>query len=234
MELDLQEAMERKKYPNILRQSELKGVLQQILRGMHHMHSNWFMHRDMKTSNILVHKTGRVAICDLGLARRFQDPPIQYTQMVVTLWYRAPELLFGEERYTPAIDMWSVGCIFGELIQQEALLQGQGELDQIDKIFSMVGAPNKENWPNFTELPNTKIFRWRSSEGAKAEPRLRQVFPVNPPPHLKHTFLDGNGYDLLSKLLALDPKTRITAKDALQHPYFQEGVSPTMPDFFDE
>jgi cell division cycle 2-like protein len=104
MQMDLQEAMERRKYPNVLRQGELKGILQQILRGMNHMHTQWFMHRDMKTSNILVHKTGRAAICDLGLARRFQDPPIKYTQLVVTLWYRAPELLFGEERYTPGKD----------------------------------------------------------------------------------------------------------------------------------
>ena len=133
MDTDLQEAIERRKYPNLLRQAELKGTMQQILKGVSYMHSKWFMHRDLKTSNILCHKsTGRVALCDFGLARYFQDPPGKnLTQLVVTLHYRAPELLFGETRYTPAVDIWSVGCIFGELIRQEAIMQGQGELEYV-------------------------------------------------------------------------------------------------------
>jgi cell division cycle 2-like len=231
--LDLKEAVERRRYPNVLRQGELKGVLHQILLGMEYMHSKWYMHRDMKTSNILVHQTGRVALCDLGLARRYQDPPIQYTQLVVTLWYRAPELLFGEEKYTPAVDMWSIGCIFGELIQQEAMMQGQGELDQIDKIFSMLGAPTEESWPDFSSLPSAKIFRWRNASSTRTVSNgLRTLFPINPPPHYKQIFLDGNGFDLLTKLLILNPKDRITAKEALQHPYFKEGVPSTLPNFF--
>jgi cell division cycle 2-like len=232
MELDLQDAMGRRKHPNVLRQGELKGIMQQVLRGIEYMHSKWFLHRDMKTSNILVHKTGRVALCDLGLARRFQDPPGKLTQLVVTLWYRAPELLFGEERYTPAIDMWSIGCIFGELIQQEAIMKGQGELDQIDKIFGMVGAPTDETWPDFGRLPSATMFRWRSAPTDKV--KLRELFPINPPPHFKHTFLDGNGFDLLSKLLTLDPKKRLSAKDALEHTYFSKGVAPSLPNFFDD
>ena len=234
MELDLQEAMKQKRqYPNVLRQSELKGIMQQILQGMEYMHKSWFLHRDMKTSNILVHRTGRVALCDLGLARRYQDPPKALTQLVVTLWYRAPELLFGENKYGPPIDMWSIGCIFGELIRQEAMMQGQGELDQIDKIFEMVGPPSESNWPTFQTLPNAKIFRWRSTEGEK-DVLLAQKFPINTPPHFKQTFLDGNGYDLLHKLLTLDPSQRITASDALQHPYFTQGVKPIRPSFFDD
>jgi cell division cycle 2-like protein len=235
MHKDLQEAMERRKYPNVLRQAELKGIMQQILKGVHYMHSKWFMHRDLKTSNILVHNpTGRVALCDLGLARRFQDPPGKnLTQLVVTLHYRAPELLFGETRYTPAVDIWSIGCIFGELIQQEAMMQGQGELDQIDKIFTMLGAPSEENWPDFTKLPNAKFFRWRSSEKNNVV-QLEKTFPINPPPHFKQTFLDGNGRDLLCKLLTLDPKKRISAKGALEHKYFTEGIRPMNPIFFED
>jgi len=205
---DLQEAMKQRKYPNVLRQAELKGTMQQILRGMDYMHSKWFMHRDMKTSNILVHKTaGRVALCDFGLARSFRDPPAKnLTQLVVTLHYRAPELLFGETQYTPAVDIWSIGCIFGELIQQEAMMQGQGELDQIDKIFTMLGAPSEENWPDFSKLPNAKMFRWRSTEKKGRRILLHEIYPINPPPHFKQTFLDANGRDLLCKLLTLDPK----------------------------
>lgn len=229
MELDLQAAMlQKRQYPNVLRQAELKGIMQQMLSGIDHVHSKWFLHRDLKTSNILVHRTGRVALGDFGLARRYQDPPKALTQLVVTLWYRAPELLFGEACYGPAIDMWSLGCIFGELICQEAIMQGQGELDQIDKIFHMVGTPTEENWPGFKKLPGAGIFRWKSARDVL----LREKFPINAPPHFRQTFLDGNGYDLLSKLLALDPAKRITAKDALDHRYFAEGVKPELPAFF--
>jgi len=233
---DLQEAMQRRKYPNVLRQAELKGIMQQILKGVHYMHSKWFMHRDLKTSNILCHNsTGRVALCDLGLARRFQDPPGKnLTQLVVTLHYRAPELLFGEMRYTPAVDIWSIGCIFGELIKQEAIMQGQGELDQIDKIFSMLGAPSEVSWPDFTKLPNAKIFRWRPSSNQENLVRLEKVFPINPPPHFKQTFLDANGRDLLCKLLALNPKKRISAREALEHNYFTEGILPMNPNFSED
>lgn len=230
MELDLQQAIkETRQYPNVLRQAELKGIMKQVLAGTAHMHSKWLLHRDLKTSNILVHKSGRVALCDLGLARRFEDPPRAMTQLVVTLWYRAPELLFGEDKYGPAIDVWSLGCIFGELIcVGEAVMQGQGELDQIDKIFQMVGVPTDENWPAFEKLPNAGLFRWK-------EPKHIQLplkFPINTPPHFKQSFLDGNGYDLLSKLLTLDPKKRITAQQALDHKYFQEGVKPILPVLF--
>jgi len=195
------------------------------------------MHRDMKTSNILVHKSdGRVALCDLGLARRYTDPPSKnLTHPVVTLYYRAPELLFGLQKYTPAIDMWSVGCIFGELITQAPIMTGQGELDQIDKIFTMLGTgPTQDNWPGFAELPTAKIFKWRP-KGSGTTPLLQQLFPSNPlqAQSSKQTYLDGNGYDLLTKLLTLDPSKRITAHDALDHKYFTEGVKPTPPNFWD-
>lgn len=228
-ELDLQMAMkEKRQYPNVLRQAELKGAMKQILAGTSHMHNLWFLHRDLKTSNILVHRSGRVALCDFGLARRYEDPPRALTQLVVTLWYRAPELLFGEARYGPAIDVWSLGCIFGELICQEAIMQGQGELDQIDKIFDMVGAPTEANWSDFDKLPSAGMFRWKSPK----EIGLAKRFPVNAPPHFRQTFLDGNGFDLLRQMLALDPKKRITAEQALKHPYFLTGVKAELPAFF--
>uniref|UniRef100_A0A7S4R196 Cyclin-dependent kinase 2 homolog n=4 Tax=Ditylum brightwellii TaxID=49249 RepID=A0A7S4R196_9STRA len=146
MEMDLQEAMKRSAnspFP----QSELKNMLYQILSGLHHMHDKWYLHRDLKTSNILVHESGKVALCDFGLARKYQMPLKALTQMVITLWYRPPELLFGENVYGPEVDMWSVGCIFGELLTKEAMLQGRGELDQIDKIFKLFGCPTDDSWP---------------------------------------------------------------------------------------
>jgi len=105
MEMDLKEAMKRTG-DSPFTQSELKGMLHQILSGMKHVHDKWLLHRDMKTSNILVHHSGRIAICDFGLARTYQDPLKALTQMVVTLWYRPPELLFGETVYGPSVDMW--------------------------------------------------------------------------------------------------------------------------------
>ena len=229
MELDLQQAIKQKRqYPNVLRQAELKGIMRQILMGTAHMHSKWFMHRDLKTSNILVHRTGRVALCDFGLAKRYQDPPKHSTEVVVTLWYRAPELLLGEAKYGPAIDVWSLGCIFGELICQEAIMQGQGEIDQIDKIFQMIGTPTDQAWPDAKKLPYFNLFKWKESKKSL----LRETFPINAPPHYKKVFLDGNGFNLLKRMLTLDPRKRISAQEALDHEYFRKGVPPETPALF--
>lgn len=230
MEFDLKEGID--KFNDALAQSELKGILQQILAGMRHMHSKWLLHRDMKTSNILVHRSGRVCLCDFGLARSYQRPLQELTQLVVTLWYRSPELLFGESRYGPAIDQWSIGCIFAELICKECVLQGQGELDQIDKIFSLVGVPTEENWPLFQQLPSAGMFRWKPKTRQQLE--IYKRFPINAPVSTKQAFLDSNGFDLLQELLTLDPSKRISAADALEHKYFAEGVAPATPRFFVE
>ena len=104
MEMDLQAAMKKSTTP--FAQSEVKYMMHQLLSAMAHVHEQWFIHRDIKTSNVLVHKTGRIALCDFGLARKYEDPARKMTQMVVTLWYRSPELLFGESVYGPEIDMW--------------------------------------------------------------------------------------------------------------------------------
>ena len=166
----------------------------------------------------------------VGTTRRYQDPPLPLTLLVVTLWYRAPELLFGEARYSTPVDMWSVGCIFGELIAKDAIMQGQGELDQIDKIFSLVGVPTETTWPGFSALPNVGLFRWKPK--SKEETMLRRTFPVAAPVSGNRAFLDSNGYDLLAQLLALDPSKRLTAQAAIDHPYFSQGVAPTTPRFF--
>lgn len=227
-EFDLKMGISR--FEGALFQSELKGIMLQILSAAELMHSKWYLHRDIKTSNILVHRSGRIALADWGLARRFQDPPRAITQLVVTLWYRAPELLFGESRYGPAIDMWSVGCVFGELLCKDAIMQGEGELDQIDRIFSMLGVPNEISWPTFSQLPNAGLFRWkpRNPEDLEFPKKFRVAAPVSN----NQAFLDENGYDLLQRLLTLDPSKRIKAQEALQHVYFSQGVAPKTPRFF--
>jgi cell division cycle 2-like len=176
-----------------LLQAELMGIVQQILEGVRHIHQHKYLHRDLKPSNILVKQliqngrnTSRLAIADFGLARKYKLGA-NMTLPVATLWYRAPELLFGQAQYTYAVDLWSIGCIMGELIRSPgnfidvsaasddpncedddeeynnstAIVKGKGELDQIDAIFQLLGVPNEETWPSFQTLPNAKLLRWK-------------------------------------------------------------------------
>ena len=114
--------------------SEIKTLLVQLVSATEFLHSNWILHRDLKTSNLLMNNRGQMKVADFGMARYFGDPPPKMTQLVVTLWYRAPELLLGTEVYGTAVDMWSIGCIFGELLTKEPLLQGKNEVDQLSKV----------------------------------------------------------------------------------------------------
>lgn len=118
-------------------QSEIKTLMLQLLSAVALMHDNWIIHRDLKTSNLLLNNRGEIKVADFGLARKYGSPMGNMTQLVVTLWYRAPELLLGAKEYTTAIDMWSVGCIFAELLNNEALLPGRSEIDQLDRVNQM-------------------------------------------------------------------------------------------------
>jgi cell division cycle 2-like len=241
-----------------LLQSELKGILQQILTGIQFIHSKNYLHRDLKPSNILVQcnfagstAKCRIAIADFGLARLCSRwTHCHMTLPVVTLWYRAPELLFGQTQYTSAIDMWSMGCIMGELVRSSgivplslgstvddddfehssALVKGRGELDQIDSIFQLVGVPNATTWPLFDTLPNAKLLRWKAIPDQDI--LLPKLFAAKVGSTSgQQTFLDGNGYELLRQLLTLDPLQRMDATHALNHPYFTEGIVPQIPNF---
>lgn len=120
--------------------SETKTLLLQLTSAVDYLHSNWILHRDLKTSNILMNNRGQIKIADFGMARYYGDPLPKLTQLVVTLWYRAPELLLGADKYGAGVDVWSLGCIFGELLTKKPLLQGKNEVDQLSKVSTLTSA----------------------------------------------------------------------------------------------
>jgi len=142
--------------------SQCKCLMWQLLSGVQYLHSMFVLHRDLKTSNLLLSNEGVLKICDFGMARSFSKPLEQYTNYVVTLWYRAPELLLATEIYGPPIDVWSVGCIFAELLTGKVLFDGEGEFQQINRIFALLGTPTEQEWPQYPKLPHgPNKFPWR-------------------------------------------------------------------------
>ncbi|XVF85195.1 hypothetical protein PTKIN_Ptkin17bG0098800 [Pterospermum kingtungense] len=217
MEHDLKGLMETMKQP--FSQSEVKCLMLQLLEGIKYLHDNWVLHRDLKTSNLLLNNQGELKICDFGLARQYGSPLKPYTHLVVTLWYRAPELLLGARQYSTAIDMWSLGCIMAELLSKEPLFNGKTEFDQLDKIFRILGTPNETIWPGFSKLPGVKVNFVKHQYNL-----LRKKFPATS--FTGTPVLSDAGFDLLNKLLTYDPEKRITAEAALKHEWFHEVPLP--------
>ncbi|KAK4283483.1 hypothetical protein QN277_000429 [Acacia crassicarpa] len=222
MEHDLKGLMEAMKQP--FSQSEVKCLMLQLLEGVKYLHDNWVLHRDLKTSNLLLNNRGELKICDFGLARQYGSPLKTYTHLVVTLWYRAPELLLGAKQYSTAIDMWSLGCIMAELLSKEPLFNGKTEFDQIDKIFRILGTPNEAIWPGFSKLPGVKVNFVKHQYNL-----LRKKFPATS--FTGSPVLSDSGFDLLNKLLTYDPEKRITAEEALNHEWFREVPLPKSKEF---
>ncbi|KAL5675667.1 hypothetical protein ACJX0J_011798, partial [Zea mays] len=222
MEHDLKGVMETMKQPYT--QSEVKCLMLQLLEGVKYLHDNWVLHRDLKTSNLLLNNRGELKICDFGLSRQYGSPLKPYTQLVVTLWYRAPELLLGTKEYSTAIDMWSVGCIMAELLAKEPLFNGKTEFEQLDKIFRTLGTPSEKIWPGYAKLPGVKVNFVKQPYN-----RLRDKFPAAS--FSGRPILSEAGFDLLNRLLTYDPDKRISADDALKHKWFSEVPLPKSKDF---
>lgn len=215
----------------------IKSLLWQLLNGVEYLHRNWVMHRDLKPANVLVTTEGIVKIGDLGLARVCADPLLPlYTgdMVVVTIWYRAPELLLGARHYTSAIDLWAVGCIWGELLALRPMFKGEEarmapkmksapfQGNQLGKIVDILGTPGRHCWPRIDTLPDYPL--WLASRRSEHVPNtLRQWYTSR-----AHT---EQGLALLDALLQYDPERRITARDALEHPWFSEEPLPTMNAF---
>ncbi|KAI1201025.1 kinase-like protein [Nemania serpens] len=205
---------------------QIKCYLLQLLQGLRYLHENKILHRDMKAANLLISNKGILQIADFGLARHYDgnvpkagqgggDGKREYTSLVVTRWYRPPELLLHLKRYTTAIDMWGVGCVFGEMLVGKPILAGESDAHQLDIIFDLVGTPTEETMPGWKQLPGGEALTPRPRPGSLST-RFREHGPA--------------AVSLLTELLKLDWRARINAIDALEHAYFRTTPHPAKPE----
>jgi len=196
-----------------LQPTQVRDFAAQLLTGIEFCHASRIIHRDLKPQNLLIdNSTLALKIADFGLARAFSLPIPQYTHEVVTVWYRPLEILLGSKLYSIPVDMWGVGCILAEMATGAPLFAGDSEIDTAFKIFMKLGTPTEAIWPGVSELPDFKpsFPKWSHKGWANIRNTLAQVGP--------------QGVELLDQLMRYNPKTRISARQALQHPYFNSNV----------
>lgn len=191
---------------------DVKQFMRMALLGVEYVHARFVLHRDIKPANLLIGSDCCLKLADFGLAKAFGSPDKELSNQG-TLNYRAPELIFGDKFYGTGADMWSLGCIFAELLTREVLFPGTGELNQLSVIFDTLGTPTEEDWPNMTQLP-----QYTPREFQECSP-FSELFPGN----------DEDTLDLLQQMLRFDPNKRISASEALKHPFFSRGPVPTPP-----
>ena len=185
----------------------IKSFVYQLLNGVSFCHENGILHRDLKPENLLIDQNGRLKLADFGLGRAFGIPISTFSIDVVTLWYRPPDVLLGSRTYNTSIDIWSAGCIMAEMYTGRPLFPGTTNEDQLVKIFRLMGTPSERTWPGISQLPE-----YKSDFHIYATQDLSLIIPQ----------MDAIGMDLLNRMLQLRPEMRISATEALQHPWFHD------------
>uniref|UniRef100_A0A7S4IML3 Cyclin-dependent kinase 2 homolog n=1 Tax=Odontella aurita TaxID=265563 RepID=A0A7S4IML3_9STRA len=195
--------------------ADTKQHLFSLLCAIEACHDRWILHRDLKPDNMLFLKDGTMRLADFGLARMYGTPKVKLSPQAITLWYKPPELLLGASEYSAAADMWSVGCIFAELLLRRPFLQGQQtDISQLDTIFKVFGTPNETNWPDHKTLPlPARGLTWDDCPPIPFD----EIFTAAP----------RDAISLLRSLLMLDPNKRFSASQCLSHPYFTNDPPPT-------
>ncbi|XP_070597252.1 cyclin-dependent kinase 16 isoform X8 [Erythrolamprus reginae] len=191
---------------NVINMHNVKLFLFQLLRGLAYCHRQKVLHRDLKPQNLLINERGELKLADFGLARAKSIPTKTYSNEVVTLWYRPPDILLGSTEYSTQIDMWGVGCIFYEMSTGRPLFPGSTVEEQLHFIFRILGTPNEETWPGILSNEEFRAYNY---------PKYRSEALINHAPRL-----DNDGVDLLGKLLQFEGRKRISADEAMRHLFF--------------
>ncbi|KAI2084490.1 negative regulator of the PHO system [Ophidiomyces ophidiicola] len=207
MDRDLKKYMDIRGDRGQLDYATIVSFMQQLLRGIAFCHENRVLHRDLKPQNLLINNKGHLKLADFGLARAFGIPVNTFSNEVVTLWYRAPDVLLGSRTYNTSIDIWSAGCIMAEMYTGRPLFPGTTNEDQLQKIFRLMGTPSERSWPGISQFPE-----YKPTFHVYATQDLRLILPQ----------IDRLGLDLLNRMLQLRPEMRISAAEALRHPWFHE------------
>lgn len=211
MDGDLKKYMDTQGDKGALNPRTIKSFMYQLLRGIDFCHKNRVLHRDLKPQNLLINGKGQLKLGDFGLARAFGIPVNTFSNEVVTLWYRAPDVLLGSRTYNTSIDIWSAGCIMAEMYTGRPLFPGTTNEDQLIRIFRIMGTPTERTWPGLTQYteykPNWQMY---------ATQPLTNILPQ----------IDPAGIELLQHMLQLRPELRISAHDALQHHWFNDLLMP--------
>ncbi|XP_046840777.1 cyclin-dependent kinase 20-like [Xenia sp. Carnegie-2017] len=208
---DLSEVLRNSDSP--LTAAQIKSYMGMLLKGIAYCHQNFIIHRDLKPANLLISSLGHLKIADFGLARIYSSEENRlYSHQVATRWYRAPELLYGGRKYDEGVDLWAVGCIFGELLNNSPLFPGENDIDQLCCVLRVLGTPDESSWPGMTELPDYNKI----------------TFPMMPAIPLEKLVPDASteAIKLLKMFLVYPSKSRIPASEALLHPYFFKEPLP--------
>ncbi|MCJ1462128.1 negative regulator of the PHO system [Pseudocyphellaria aurata] len=207
MDKDLKKYMDSRGGGGQLDYITIKSFMHQLLQGIAFCHENRVLHRDLKPQNLLINNKGQLKLADFGLARAFGIPVNTFSNEVVTLWYRAPDVLLGSRTYNTSIDIWSAGCIMAEMYTGRPLFPGTTNEDQLQKIFRLMGTPSERSWPGISQFPE-----YKPNFHIYATQDLRMILPQ----------VDQMGLDLLSRMLQLRPEMRISANEALVHLWFRD------------